>query len=132
MADVLEEYAGDLAQVIGALRALAKDPAGDSGKAADEELVEQLRRGNLGQARIPGKHGAPRAAYAPVPVVIGDAPGELARLFAAAGVAGVNIEDLTIEHSPGQQVGLVTLYVGPEAASGLATQLAERGWTVQN
>ena len=67
-----------------------------------------------------------------MPVVIGDAPGELARLFAAASAARVNIEDLTIEHSPGQQVGLVTLYVDPDAASRLAEQLAERGWTVQN
>ena len=132
VADVLEEYAGDLAAAIGSLRALAKDPAGPSGDAASEELVDRLRRGNAGQARIPGKHGAPRAAYAAVPVVIGDAPGELARLFAAASAAEVNIEDLTIEHSPGQQVGLVTLYVDPEAASRLAARLAERGWTVQN
>jgi len=132
VADVLEEYAGDLAAVIGSLRALAKDPAGASGVAANDELVARLRRGNIGQARIPGKHGAPRAAYGTVPVVIGDAPGELARLFAAASTARVNIEDLAIEHSPGQQVGLVTLYVDPEAAPGLAAQLAERGWTVQN
>ena len=78
--------------------------------------------------RIPS---APRAAYAVVPVLIGDAPGELARLFAAASAIRVNIEDLTIEHSPGQQVGLVRLYVDPDAAPGLAAQLAERGWTVQ-
>ena len=132
VADVLEDYAGDLAAVIGSLRALAKDPTGASGDAATAELVDRLRRGNAGQARIPGKHGAPRAAYGMVPVVIGDAPGELARLFAAASAARVNIEDLAIEHSPGQQVGLVTLYVDPEAAPGLAAQLAERGWTVQN
>ena len=131
VADVLDEYASDLAEVIGSLRALAKDAGGPGSRPAAEGLVEQLRRGNTGQARIPGKHGAPRAAYAAVPVVIGDAPGELARLFAAAGAAGVNIEDLAIEHSPGQQVGLVTLYVDPEAAPGLAERLAERGWTVQ-
>ena len=132
VADVLEDYAGDLAAVIGSLRALAKEPAGPPGEGAADDLADRLRRGNAGQARIPGKHGAPRAAYAKVPVVIGDAPGELARLFAAAGAARVNIEDLTIEHSPGQQVGLVTLYVAPEAAPGLAEQLAERGWTVQD
>jgi prephenate dehydrogenase len=132
VADVLEDYAGDLAAVIGSLRALAKEPAGPAGDAATEELVDRLRRGNAGQARIPGKHGAPRAAYAAVPVVIGDAPGELARLFAAVGALRVNIEDLAMEHSPGKNVGLVTLYVDPDAAAGLATQLAERGWTVQN
>ena len=132
VADVLDEYASDLAAVIGSLRALAKEPTGPSGDAASEELVARLRRGNTGQARIPGKHGAPRAAYAVVLVVIGDAPGELARLFAAVGALRVNIEDMTIEHSPGQQVGHVTLYVDPEAAPGLAAGLAERGWTVQN
>jgi prephenate dehydrogenase len=132
VADVLEEYAGDLAAVIGSLRALAEQGAGPRIESATAELVERLRRGNAGHARIPGKHGSPRAAYATVPVVIGDAPGELARLFAAAGAAGVNIEDLAIEHSPGQQVGLVTLYVDPETAPGLATRLAERGWTVQS
>ena len=132
VAEVLEDYAGDLAAVIGSLRSLAKEPSGPTGDAAAGELVDRLRRGNLGQARIPGKHGAPRASYTTVPVIIGDAPGELARLFAAVGALRVNIEDLTMEHSPGQNVGLVTLYVAPEAAPGLATQLAERGWTVQN
>jgi prephenate dehydrogenase len=131
VADVLEDYAADLAGVIASLHALAKEPAGPVGDAAAGELVDRLRRGNAGQARIPGKHGSPRAAYATVPVIIGDAPGELARLFAATSAAKVNIEDLTIEHSPGNQVGLVTLYVDPEAAAGLAAQLAERGWIVQ-
>ncbi|WP_034264213.1 prephenate dehydrogenase [Actinospica robiniae] len=130
VADVLEEYAGDLGAVIADLRAIA-DKGAALAPEAGTGLVGQLRRGNSGVARIPGKHGAPRAAYAAVPVVIGDAPGELARLFAAAGAAGVNIEDLTIEHSPGQQVGLVTLYVDPDAAPGLSERLAERGWTVQ-
>jgi len=130
VADILDEYAADLAAVVGALRALnAADP--DKRGVGREELVELLRRGNAGQARIPGKHGSPRVPYAAVSVVISDAPGELARLFAAAGAAGVNIEDLTIEHSPGQAVGLVTLQVAPGAADELGSRLIERGWTVQ-
>ena len=52
-------------------------------------------------------------SYAVVPVVLADRPGELARLFADAGAAGVNIEDIRIEHSPGQPVGLVELAVAP-------------------
>jgi prephenate dehydrogenase len=157
VADVLDDYAADLAEVISALRGLAKgdvgaagsteptEPAGSTGLTGStgptgpgevsdlprERLVDLLRRGNLGQARIPGKHGAPRAAWGSVPVVISDAPGELARLFAAAGAAGVNIEDLRIEHSPGKAVGLVTLQVAPEEADGLAARLGERGWNVQ-
>lgn len=130
VADVLDEYSADLAKVVAALRALAaEDP--DKRSAGRLDLVDVLRRGNAGQARIPGKHGAPRAVYASVAVVISDAPGELARLFAAAGAAGVNIEDLRIEHSPGQPVGLVTLQVAPDAADAFAGRLAERGWNVQ-
>jgi prephenate dehydrogenase len=130
VADVLDEYAADLTRAVAALRSLA---AADQDKraAGRDDLVSLLRRGNAGQARIPGKHGAPRAVYSAVPVVISDAPGELARLFAAVGAAGVNIEDVTIEHSPGQAVGLVTLQVAPERAEELAARLAERGWTVR-
>jgi prephenate dehydrogenase len=130
VADVLDEYSADMAKVVAALRSLAaEDPEKRSVGRAD--LLEVLRRGNAGQSRIPGKHGAPRAVYAAVAVVISDAPGELARLFAAAGAAGVNIEDLRIEHSPGQAVGLVTLQVAPDSADSLAVRLAERGWNVQ-
>jgi prephenate dehydrogenase len=130
VADVLAEYAADLSDAVTALRALAAGEAGQR-DAARENLVALLRRGNAGQSRIPGKHGAPRAVYAAVTVVISDAPGELARLFAAVGAAGVNIEDVRIEHSPAQQAGLVTLQVAPESAGQLAARLGERGWTVQ-
>ena len=131
VADVLEEYAADLNAAVSALRALAA-PDTDKRSSAREELVALLQRGNAGQSRIPGKHGAPRAVYAAVPVVISDAPGELARLFAAAGAVGVNIEDVRIEHSPGQPVGLVTLQVAPESAEPLTARLTERGWTVRS
>jgi prephenate dehydrogenase len=67
-----------------------------------------------------------------VPVVLPDRPGELARLFAAAGEAGVNIEDVSIEHSPGQPVGLVALAVAPGAEKQLATALVARGWQVHS
>jgi prephenate dehydrogenase len=131
VADVLDDYAVDLTRTVAALRALAADDL-DKRSAGRAELIDLLQRGNAGQSRIPGKHGAPRAVYAPVPVVISDAPGELARLFAAVGAAGVNIEDVRIEHSPGQAVGLVTLQVAPQSADELAARLSERGWTVQS
>jgi prephenate dehydrogenase len=65
-----------------------------------------------------------------VQVVIADSPGELARLFAAAGAAGINIEDVRIEHSPGLPVGVAELSVRPEAAAPLSTALAAAGWPV--
>jgi prephenate dehydrogenase len=129
VADVLEAVATDLALTASALRAGAD--AGEAGaEAAAGLLTDVLRRGNAGQARIPGKHGGHASSYAIVSVVIPDRPGELALLFQAAGVAGVNIEDVTIEHSPGLPVGVAELAVQPEAAERLAGELRGRGWSV--
>lgn len=89
-----------------------------------------LSQGREGHSRIPGKHGSPAIDYAVVPVVIPDEPGALARLFASAGEAGINIEDVAIEHSPGQPVGLVELFVVPEKAEEMARALTTMGWSV--
>ena len=86
-------------------------------------MTDLLERGGAGVARIPGKQGGPAPAYAVVQVVIGDQPGELARLFNAAGEAGINIEDVRIEHSPRPPVRRVALSVRPEAAGRLAAAL---------
>jgi prephenate dehydrogenase len=51
-------------------------------------------------------------------------------LFAAAGAAGVNIEDVRIEHSPGLPVGVAELSVRPDAAEALAAALTAAGWPV--
>ncbi|HWG13039.1 MAG TPA: prephenate dehydrogenase [Streptosporangiaceae bacterium] len=123
VAEVLAAVAGDLAE---AARVLTE---GD--RAGDKELTELLDQGRAGVARIPGKHGGPARAFAGVQVVISDRPGELARLFAAAAAAGVNIEDVGIEHSPGAPVGVAELSVRPEAAGPLITALADAGWPVR-
>ncbi|HEX2315655.1 MAG TPA: prephenate dehydrogenase, partial [Thermomonospora sp.] len=104
--------------------------AEQGGDGALEHVVDLLTRGNDGRARIPGKHGGRQSRYAVVPVLIPDRPGELALLFQAAGVAGVNIEDVSIEHSPGMAVGVVQLSVEPAAAGRLADELRARGWSV--
>lgn len=93
-------------------------------------LAAALQAGQAGVERIPGKRGGPAPHYAVVQVVIGDQPGELARLFVAAGAAGINIEDVRIEHSPGLPVGVAELSVRPEAAEQLSAALAARGWPV--
>ena len=125
-AEVLAAAAADLDAVAGALGRIAR---------GDEEAVKLLagllERGGAGVARIPGKQGGPAPSYAGVQVVIGDRPGELARLFHAAGEAGVNIEDVRIEHSPGLPVGVAELAVRPEAAGPLIAALAAGGWSVR-
>ncbi|MFF2851863.1 prephenate dehydrogenase [Streptomyces sp. NPDC058001] len=130
VADLLSSVAADLDETVQALRALqssddAKRREGASG------VEEVLRRGNAGQVRVPGKHGAAPAVYESVVVLIDDQPGQLARIFADAGRAGVNIEDVRIEHAAGQPAGLVELSVVPSAAPVLAAALRERGWGVR-
>jgi prephenate dehydrogenase len=95
-----------------------------------KRLTALLEAGREGVAKIPGKHGGDAPDYAIVQVVLGDQPGELARLFAAAGAAGINIEDVRIEHSPGLPVGVVELFVRPETAAPLSSALAAGGWPV--
>jgi prephenate dehydrogenase len=123
----------DLDGVLAALEVLQDVDRSDQERTeAAEDLRAFLGRGVGGRAAIPGKHGGASVRYVGVPVVVPDAPGELARLFAAAGEAGVNIEDLTIEHSPGQPVGLIELAVRPGAVAELVAALRAGGWTVQD
>ncbi|MEU8579720.1 prephenate dehydrogenase [Streptomyces abikoensis] len=130
VADVLAGVAADLDETVRALRAL--ESADEDKRAGGVAGIEDvLRRGNDGRARVPGKHGAAPATYETVIVLIGDQPGELARIFADAGRAGVNIEDVRIEHATGQQSGLIQLMVEPSAAAGLAATLRDRGWAVR-
>ena len=129
VADVLAAVAADLAAVAEALAdtAQAAGPGGPDLKV----LAALLEQGGAGVARIPGKRGGPARAEAAVQVVIPDRPGELARLFQAAGEAGVNIEDIGIEHSPGLPVGVAELTVHPEAVGRLTEALAANGWPVR-
>lgn len=121
---ILRQLRADLDSTIESL----EEPA--DGRSGARALREVLARGNTGRARLPGKHGAPPTSYAVVPVVVADRPGELARLLSDAGEAGVNVEDVRIEHSPGQSVGLVELAVQPGVEQRLATALGSVGWIV--
>jgi prephenate dehydrogenase len=122
VAEVLAMVAADLAE---AARVLAEDDDSDKAVAA------LLDRGQAGVARIPGKHGGAPREFAVVQVVIPDQPGELARLFDATGAAGVNIEDVRIEHSPGLPVGVAELSVRPAEAGVLLDALEAGGWPVR-
>ncbi|MFE7208425.1 prephenate dehydrogenase [Streptomyces sp. NPDC001698] len=130
VADLLSDISTDLGEAVQALRALqSSDEAKRREGAAGIEDV--LRRGNAGQVRVPGKHGSAPRVYEVVAVLIDDQPGQLARIFADAGLAGVNIEDVRIEHATGQQAGLVQLMVEPKAALVLTSALRERGWSIR-
>lgn len=130
VADVLAGIASDLTGTVEALRALQSADEAERRKGVTG-VEDILRRGNAGQARVPGKHGSAPRAYEVVAVLIGDQPGELARVFADAGRAGINIEDVRIEHTEGQQQGIVQLMVDPAAAVPFAAALQERGWSIR-
>jgi prephenate dehydrogenase len=129
VAEVLRAVAADLADAADALMA----PAGQAQHpaAAYGAVTDLLTRGNAGVGRIPGKHGGKPPELTVVQVVIADKPGELARLFNAAGDAGVNIEDIRIEHSPGLPVGVAELSVRPAAVAPLLSAMEAGGWPVR-
>lgn len=96
---------------------------------AKRAVADLLARGAEGVAQLPGKHGG-SARFASLVVVIDDRPGQLARLLHDVGALEVNLEDMTLEHSPGAQVGFVELAVLPGAVAQLASDLTARGWRI--
>ena len=95
----------------------------------DQSLVKQfLAEGRDGRNRIPGKHGLAKRDYTYLPIVIDDKPGGLARIFNECAEIDVNIEDLSMEHSPGQAVGLITLALTSDDAVKLQKHLVAKGW----
>ena len=126
---VLESLAEELDAVLVALRHLESEPIGGA-IGARAVLARAVADGNAGQARIPGKHGAAPTTYATVVVVVPDEPGALGHLLRDVGEAGVNMEDLQLEHGVGQPFGLAELSVLPAAVQPLMTALTSLGWRV--
>ncbi|AOZ73467.1 prephenate dehydrogenase [Boudabousia tangfeifanii] len=129
VASVLGPLVADLNQLLSAFQASEEAtvalPPGLLGA-----INQVMLAGNEGVKRIPGKHGDSPIQLAEVGVLVPDKPGELGRLFAEVGDAGINIEDLRIEHSVGQQVGLVWLSVAPVTAQVLSDFLTNQNWRV--
>jgi prephenate dehydrogenase len=122
-AAVLAELRHVSEELAGMIRSLEAAPTTDG-------LHEQLARGVAGTRRIPGKHGAAPATYRQVVVEIPDTPGALGRLFAEVGAAGVNVEDIAIEHDQAREIGYLALAVSPEQADGLVAAMVAGGWVV--
>lgn len=105
----------------------ADDP--DADDAVGRAVASLVEHGHAGRALLPGKHGRPARLWASVLVVITDEPGSLATLFADIAGSGVNVEDLRVEHAPGQPRGVVDLAVAPGEQHRLLTALTARGWS---
>ena len=120
----------DLDAVITALDGLS---AGDGARRPGGRRTAPSGDGNVGYARIPGKHGGGadvlrhrRRASCPT------RPGRSGQLFTDMGEAGVNLEDLHLEHGLGPPFGLAEVSVLPASVERLLAALDERGWRVHD
>ena len=93
-------------------------------------IGELIAAGREGKDLIPGKHGGRAREYSYLPIVIDDKPGQLGAIFNECAAMQVNVEDLNIEHSPGQLSALITLSLSSSDAEKLSAHLTSIGWNV--
>jgi prephenate dehydrogenase len=94
------------------------------------KIAELIAAGRDGKAMIPGKHGGKAREYSFLPIVIDDKPGQLGAIFNECAAMQVNVEDLNIEHSPGQLSALISLSLSAADAEKLSSHLSSIGWNV--
>ncbi|HRD09337.1 MAG TPA: prephenate dehydrogenase [Candidatus Nanopelagicaceae bacterium] len=103
----------------------------DALESRDESALKNLFiNGNKGRAKVSGKHGSKPRNYSHLLIVIKDEPGALSQLFEQCAAINANIEDLSIEHSPGQLTGLITLAFSPDDALRVQDHLLSHDWKV--
>ena len=117
ISELLISLQNDLTQMIKSL----DDPA---------KIAGLIAAGRDGKAMIPGKHGGKAREYSYLPIVIDDKPGQLGAIFNECAAMQVNVEDLNIEHSPGQLSALITLSLSADDAEKLSSHLTSIGWNV--
>jgi len=123
---------GNRAHVLAELRAVQADLARLVAHLdTPGEVADLVGRGRDGAARLLGKRGLDMTELVGVVVEIPDTPGALARLFADIEAAGVNIEDVAIEHDQVRQVGFLSVDVAPQVADALRAALAGHGWSLR-
>ncbi len=125
IAKVLSSLHEDLGELVSNLDRYVEGAPGAVGV-----VSETISKGNLGVARIPGKHGRHQPRWGSLEVLVPDEPGELGRLFTDLGDASINIEDLSLEHSAGKKFGLANLMVQPDVQHRAVLELERRGWRV--
>ncbi|HKE99885.1 MAG TPA: prephenate dehydrogenase/arogenate dehydrogenase family protein [Actinomycetes bacterium] len=113
----LDELGGRLEE----LRALvaAGDPEGLRAVLAD---ARRARR------RIPAKPGVP-GSLREVVVHVADRPGSIAGVTSLLGAAGINVEDIAVDHEPQGGGGALRVWVaGGRSAQAAVEVLADAGW----
>lgn len=105
------------------------DQVSETIKSKDEKSIYQvIDQGRKSRSLLPGKHGVLSTNFASISVVIEDRAGQLGALFSACAEFGANVEDLSIEHTPGRATGIVELAVEPAAVDGFVDFLRGKGW----
>ena len=118
-------------EIKGLLTSLHNDLGAMIDAVDDQEKISAImRKGRDGRNLIPGKHGGKAREYTYVPIVIDDKPGQLGAIFNECAAMFVNVEDLAIEHSPGQLNALITLALSADDAVKLSNHLSSIGWNV--
>ena len=97
-----------------------------------DAVGDVLMRGNAGVRALPNKRGKRPDELVAVVVEIPDAPGALGKLFAAITHAGINIEDLSIEHDREREVGYLSIEVTPDRVDGLRQMIRANGWGLRS
>jgi prephenate dehydrogenase len=132
-ADILTANAAEVVPVLDSLAVdldTVRSGLGSGGSAAVDAVRDLLMAGNLGSALLPAKHGGAPARYSELHVEVDDTPGALGRLFLAAGDAGINLEDVRIEHTLGRLTAIAHLSVEPASEGPLRAVLSEGGWRI--
>ena len=130
IADILAEMRDDLDVLIERLSDPETMPGMPVAPGTTAAINRAIAAGNRGVERIPGKHGGAPKRWSMIEVLIPDEPGELGRLFGDLGAENINIEDLTLEHSVSQPVGLARIMVAPDALDSAVVGLTDRGWRI--
>ncbi len=128
--DVLSQNAPAVAPLV---RDLAREL--DAAAAALEQLdragiSDLLVRGNAGRALVPVKRGETDRDFAVVAVEVPDRPGQIAGVLVSAAEAGINVEDVRVEHLPGRPSGVIEVLVAADGQSAARSALAAAGWHV--
>ena len=129
--EIISENAENILPVLRSFRQKLEDIETTlSNSSAAQSMIES---GNAGRKLIPGKHGSTARTYIYLHIVIDDKAGQLAAIFNDCAKADVNIEDVSIEHTPGQNTGLVTLSIlDLGRAQILERFLGSAGWKVHS
>jgi prephenate dehydrogenase len=92
-------------------------------------LREELAAARAARLRVPTKPGASPRSLREVVVHIPDRPGSLAGVFHLLGAAGVNVEDLAIDHEPQGGGGALHVWVSGRSLAAALAALEEGGWS---